>query len=134
MPSDDACRSFAERATIVEEGSAVIAIPEQVLAGYPVGLRHETAICSSCGSPLHETDIAFAYGYRPVETADWTVPRLYCHGCVPSRIRSPTLGTTEVLVGGRLGTITLPTSRTHRHCLTELALRAVSPPTEGTDP
>ena len=106
----------------------------QVLTGHPVGPDPDTAFCIGCGAALHETDIVFAYAYRAADSVQWDVPRVFCHGCVPDRIRSPTLGTVEVLVGGRLGTITLPTSRSHRLCLTELAVRDDSPATEGCPP
>ncbi len=134
MSNDEFCRSLTELATALGNGPAVIATPEQVLTGHPVGPRADAAFCIGCGTPLHETDIAFAYAYRCAESAEWTVSRLYCHGCVPDSITSPTLGATEVLVGGRLGTITLPTVRRYRLCLTELALQSFSPATEGCPP
>ncbi|ADB60131.1 hypothetical protein Htur_1241 [Haloterrigena turkmenica DSM 5511] len=134
MPGDDSCRHQAPRDSVRDDKPTVIASPEAVLAGHPVGPRSNGAVCIGCGEALHETDIVFAYAYRCTDAADWVVLRLYCLGCAPARIRSPTLGVTEVLVGGRLGTITLPTARTHRQCLTELQSRAVSPPTEGGPP
>jgi len=134
MPSDNACWSRSTTDSAINDETAVIATPEAVLAGHPVGPRSNGAVCIGCGEALYETDIVFAYAYRCAEAADWIVSRLYCLECAPSRVRSPTLGVTEVLVGGRLGTITLPTARSHRLCLTELALRAFSPPTEGCPP
>ena len=131
MTRSGADRSLSEVAATLNDGPAVIAPPTQVLTGHSVGPRPDGALCSSCGAPLHETDVAFAYAYRRAESAEWTVSRLYCYGCAPSTIRSPRCGTTEIVVGGRLGTIALPTSRTHHQCLTELALRAFSPPMEG---
>ena len=134
VPSDDSCRHRSLRDGAPDGETTVIATPEGVLAGHPVGPHTNGAVCIGCGKALHETDIVFAYAYRCAEAADWIVSRLYCLECAPSRVRSPTLGVTEVLVGGRLGTITLPTARSHRLCLTELALRAFSPPTEGYPP
>ncbi|MDS0475688.1 hypothetical protein [Natrinema sp. 1APR25-10V2] len=134
MPSDDACRHGSTTNSTHDDEPTVIATPEAVLTGHPVGPRSNGAVCISCGEALHETDIVFAYAYRCAEAADWIVSRLYCLECAPGRVRSPTLGVTEVLVGGRLGTITLPTARTHRQCLTELQSRAVSPPTDGCGP
>ena len=133
MSIDDTCR-YPSSEENLHDGPVVIASPDQVLTGYPVGSRVNTAVCSNCNAPLHETDIVFAYAYRCVESAQWNVPRLYCYGCAPDTIKSPTLSTTEVLVGGRLGVIKLPTSRTHRLCLTELAVRAYSYSTEGYSP
>ncbi|MCU4975388.1 hypothetical protein OB955_22085 [Halobacteria archaeon AArc-m2/3/4] len=134
MATDDRCRPPVELAEPLEDEPVVLATPTQVLTGHQVGPRADAAICIGCGDPLHETDIVFAYAYRCAEAADWAVSRLYCFSCAPKTIKSPTLGTTEVVMGGRLGTIALPTLRTHRLCLTELKIRAVSPPTEGCPP
>ena len=130
MAAND-CRRY--RADYREEPT-VTATPAQVLHGHPVGPKPDAAVCIGCGAPLRETDIVFAYAYRCADAAQWDIPRLFCHGCAPDRIKSPTLGTTELLVGGRLGSIALPTPRSPRLCLTELALRAFSPPTEGCAP
>ena len=130
MAADDRCRDSADH----REEPTVTATPAQVLHGHPVGPKPDAAVCIGCGSPLHETDIVFVYAYRCADAAQWEVPRLFCHGCAPGRIRSPTLGAAEVLVGGRLGSITLPTSRSARLCLAELSLRAFSGPTEGCSP
>ena len=134
MTRSDADRPLSEMVATLEDGPAVIAPPTQVLTGHPIGPRPDGALCSSCGAPLHETDIVFAYAYRCTESEEWSVSRLYCYDCAPTTIRSPRYEATEVIVGGRLGTIALPTSRTHRQCLTELALRAFSPPMEGRPP
>ncbi|WP_306059973.1 hypothetical protein [Natronococcus wangiae] len=134
MSINDVHRHLAEMNETLENGPAVIATPIQVLQGHPVGPDLHTALCSGCGTPLHETDVVFAYAYRCADSVQWDVPRVFCHGCAPNRIRSPTLGTTEVLAGSRLGMITLPTSRSHRLCLTELEIRAFSSPTEGCPP
>ncbi|WP_394740096.1 hypothetical protein [Natronococcus roseus] len=130
MAADDRGRPCAAH----HEEPIVTATPAQVLHGHPVGPKPDAAVCIGCGSPLRETDVVFAYAYRCADAAQWDIPRLFCHGCAPGRIRSPTLGTTEVLVGGRLGSIALPTPRSPQLCLTELALRAFSPPTEGCAP
>ena len=133
MPGDDICQQRVPRDGADDE-TTVIATPEAVLAGHPVGPRANGTVCIGCGETLNETDIVFAYAYRCAKAADWIVPRLYCLECAPRRVQSPTLGVTEVLVGGRLGTIALPTARSHRLCLTELALRAHSPAQEGCAP
>ncbi|ELY63489.1 hypothetical protein C489_18796 [Natrinema versiforme JCM 10478] len=134
MTSDNAGRHQSTTNGALNNETTVTATPEAVLAGHPVGPRANGAVCIGCGEALHETDIVFAYAYRCAEAADWVVSRLYCLECAPSRVRSPTLGVTEVVVGGRLGTIALPTARSHRLCLTELAVRAYSHPTEGCAP
>ena len=134
MPSDDACRRQSTMNGALDNETMVTATPEAVLTGHPVGPRANGAVCIGCGEALHEVDIVSAYAYRCADAADWVVSRLYCLECAPARIRSPTLGATEVLVGGRLGSITLPTARTHRLCLVELKMRTFSPPTEGCAP
>lgn len=102
----------------------------QILTGHVVGAETTTIRCMVCGDELHSGDIVFAVASRCVEKRCWVVPRLYCVGCAPATIESPTLGVTEALVGGRLGTLSLPTTQTHHLCLTELAVRGFSPPTE----
>ena len=134
MPSDDGCRQRASKDGTCHNETTVIATPEEVLTGHPIGPHANGAVCSGCGEALHEADIVFAYAYRCAEAVNWTVSRLFCYGCAPSRIQSPTLGTTEIVVGGRIGTIGHPTPRTHRLCLTELAVRAISRSTEGSKP
>ncbi|MFC4438565.1 MULTISPECIES: hypothetical protein [Natrialbaceae] len=134
MPTNDVYRHLTELSETLENGPAVVATPAQILQGYPVGPEPDTVLCIGCGTALHETDIVFAYAYRCADSTRWDVPRLFCRGCVPNRIRSPTLGTTEVLVGGRLGTIAFPTPRSQQLCLSELTTRAFSPPTEGSEP
>lgn len=134
MPVDETSGCLAERPASLEDGSTVVATPTQTLAGHPVGRQPHAAVCIGCGATLRETDLVFAYAYRCADSRAWTVPRLFCHGCAPDTIRSPTLGATEVLVGGRLGSIALPTSRRARLCLAELSLRAFSGPTEGCSP
>ncbi|TYL35937.1 hypothetical protein CV102_25005 [Natronococcus pandeyae] len=99
-----------------------------------VGPEPDTALRIGCGAALYEADIVFASAYRWADSTRWDVPRLVCRGCVPDRIRSPTLGTTEGLVGGRLGTIALPTPRSQQLCLTDLTMRAFCPPAEGSEP
>lgn len=134
MPGDETSGCLAEGLESLEDGSAVVATPTQTLTGHPVGRQPHAAVCIGCGAILRETDIVFAYAYRCADAVQWAVPRLFCHGCAPDTIRSPTLGATEVLVGGRLGSIALPTSRRARLCLAELSLRAFSGPTEGCSP
>jgi len=112
----------------------VPATPTQVLRGELVEAGVNGARCTLCEASLDETDIAFAYAYRCAEAVQWNVARLFCWGCAPPAIQTPTLGATEVVVGGRLGMITSPTTRTQRPCLTELEVRAYSPPTEGSQP
>ena len=113
---------------------AVIATPVQILPGHPVGTPPHPAVCTICGTRLGETEIVLAYAYQCRGSRLWNVPRLFCWGCAPDAISTPTFETAEVLVAGRVGALSLPTSRSHRLCLTELAVRAYSPPTEGAEP
>jgi len=132
MTADNHRHSFAKTSPTYENGRSVISTPKQVLQGHPVGSKSNTTLCIGCGMALHETDIVFAYACRCADSVEWDVPRVYCYDCAPDKISSPTLGTTEVLVGGRLGTIAFPTPRNQQLCLTELATRALSPPVEGS--
>jgi hypothetical protein len=108
-------------------GSASIV---QILTGHMVEVDSEVVRCTGCDEVLVAGDIVFAYAARCVEACRWTVPRLYCVGCAPSEVISPTLGVTEALLGGRLGTQSSPSTQTHEHCLVELALRDWSSPNE----
>lgn len=123
------CLADAVRGTANEQ--LVSSTVKQVLTGYVVGDTSKSAQCTVCGDDLQAGAIVFAIATRCVEQQSWDMPRVYCVGCAPATIDSPTLGVTEALVGGRLGTLSLPTTRTHHHCLTELAVRAYSPPTEA---
>jgi hypothetical protein len=97
----------------------------QLLTGQAIG---ETASCSMCESKLDLSDVVFAYACRRINRSHWTVRRLYCWGCCPTRIESGTLSVTEAIVSGRVGTRTDPTARETKLCLTELVVRDYSPP------
>lgn len=112
----------------------VSATPEQILHGLSVEHEHPPTACIGCSSRLVVGDIVFAYAYLGAGYDEWEIPRLYCRSCTPSGITTPTLGVMEVLVGGRLGTVTTPTMRRHQLCLTELTVRDESPPNEGAEP
>jgi hypothetical protein len=104
---------------------------EQILTGIVISDDSGVVRCTSCGDVIAATDIVFAYASRCVGEVEWRVPRLHCVGCAPAVVHTPTLGVTEAIVGGRLGTRSRPTARTHRSCLAEIAVRSYSPPTEG---
>ena len=123
--------SVGESATACGEERVASSTIEQILTGVVVSEGSGVVRCTSCNAVIGATDIVFAYAARCVEQRAWRVPRLYCVGCAPASVRGPTLGVTEVILGGRLGTRSCPTARTHRSCLAELAVRAYSPPTEG---
>ena len=113
--------------------SMVAATPEQVLHGHSVEHEHAPTACIGCSSRLVVGDIVFAYASLRAGFDEWEITRLYCRRCTPSGITTPTLGATEILVGGRLGTVARPTTRRHQLCLTELAVRDESPPTQGAE-
>ena len=104
---------------------------EQILTGLVLDRESGVIRCCVCDAVIGATDIVLGYAARCVEAAAWDVQRVYCFGCAPATVRSPTLGVTEAIVGGRVGTRSCPTERTHRSCLVEVTLRAYSPPTEG---
>lgn len=130
MTSDN-ISSTDTSATSCSSKQAASSTIEQILTGIVVSDDSGVARCTACDDVIAATDIVFAYASRCVEKREWRIPRLYCVGCAPATIRTPTLGVAEVVVGGRLGTRSCPTARIHRSCLTEIAVRSYSPPSEG---
>ena len=116
------------------ENAKLTATPEQLFTGTELGLPTLEAICRSCKQTLHEGDSCAVYVYQPAADVQWYTRRCYCDDCVPETIRTPTLGTSEALVHAILGTIASQSQQTYRLCLTEITLRAFSPPTEGSEP
>lgn len=72
----------------------------QVLTGYQLQEQR----CSYCKNTLQEGDPVSAYAVQYAGDDAWSVPRLYCQGCRLT-ITDPTLGATELLADGRLGSI-----------------------------
>lgn len=112
----------------------VTTTPGQVLTGLQVGLPDLRTVCSTCGDEFREGQAVFVSAYRTADAPTWDLVRCACPGCAPADIEHPTLGVTEALVRARLSVVSLPSSRTHRHCLTEVEPVAFSPPTEGSQP
>lgn len=112
----------------------VTAIPGQLFTGYQVGFSDLREVCIDCAELLREGDPLVSYASQPAETTPWEVQRCYCAGCAPDDITVPTLGTSELLMKARLGTVALPRQRTHRLCLVEVEYIAFSPPVEGSEP
>jgi hypothetical protein len=115
-------------------GHEVTADPTQLLTGRPVGVYADHVVCTGCTTQLVEGRAITVYGYRRAESLDWDLRRCYCADCAPATIGEPTLGVTELLARAWLGTVALPRTRTHRLCLTDVEIAAVSPPSEGTKP
>ena len=112
----------------------VAAAPDQLLTGLPVGLPTLTVYCVECKEKLTAGQTIVVYGYRAAERERWDLTRCYCEACSPSGIRTPTLGTTELLARAQLGTTSFPQSQTPQLCLTDVVLLAYSPPREGGCP
>lgn len=112
----------------------VAATPDQLFTGRQVGFSDLREVCIDCADLLREGDGLVSYAARPAATARWETQRCYCADCAPDDIVVPTLGTSELLVQARLGTVALPRQRTHRLCLVEAEPLAFSPPTEGSEP
>jgi hypothetical protein len=112
----------------------VSATPAQLLTGLPVGLPTLYAYCVGCHARLTEGHCTVVYAYRAAERATWDLGRCFCDACAPDTIEAPTLGVAEVLVRAELGTVALPRTRTHRLCLTDVAVLADSPQSEGERP
>lgn len=101
----------------------------QLLTGTAIS-EAATYPCSVCGTSMSVGDVVFAYAGRRQDCSRWLVRRVYCWGCAPKQIISPSPGVAEAIVGGRIGTRTDPTPRVSQLCLTELAVRDFSPPEE----
>lgn len=90
--------------------------------------------CTGCDRELHDGHPVTVYASQPAEADRWGVPRVYCMDCGRDEIRTPTLGTTEVLATAWLGVASLAACQVHRLCLTCPEVVAYSPPEEGTRP
>jgi hypothetical protein len=112
----------------------VTATPDQLLTGVTVGLPTLHAFCVECNKKLNASCSVVVYAYRTAESETWDLRRCYCPGCSPSRVRTPTLGVSELLVEAALGTVSSPHIQSHRLCLTAVEPLAYSPPREGTHP
>ena len=102
----------------------------QVLTGHAISDR-SPGQCVGCGEAFTVGEIVFATAERCVERTRWRVPRLYCWGCAPAVLESPTVGVSEAIIGGRVGTRLDPTGQVTQYCLTEIAIRAYSPASHG---
>jgi len=60
VPSDDVCWHQLAVNNAHDDEVTVIAIPEPVLAGHPVGPRANGAICIGCGETLYENETTYA--------------------------------------------------------------------------
>lgn len=108
--------------------SVVVATPEQLFDGHPVGPPSLTVQCSKCGSRLSEGDQVSVTARRRVDTPRWDVVHCRCPDCPPATIETPTLSVTEVHLNGRLGVVTDVTIQQHWLCLLEPTLNRVSDP------
>ena len=107
---------------------------EQVLLGLQVGHQQLHDFCCGCGRELHGGTRVTAYAYKPADAPQWDVARVYCQPCDHTKIETPTLGTTEVLVSGCLALTQLAARQTTRLVLSDIELQAQSPLTDGTSP
>lgn len=114
--------------------STLTGTPEQLFTGTELGLPTLEAVCQSCNQTLHEGAPCTVYVYQSADDVQWYLRRCYCDDCAPTTIQTPTLGTSEALIHAVLGTIASQSQQTYRLCLTEIVLRAYSPPTVGSDP
>ena len=108
--------------------------PAQLLEPITVGSPPECCHCTVCRTALRTGQQIGVYAYR-LESADrWDIVRIFCHTCTPDQLREGTLGVAELLVTGTLGTLSDPSTQSHRLCVTEVLTETVSPPTEGVQP
>lgn len=119
---------------ITEPPITVQTAPRQLLTGQVVGLPTGRVVCIDCGVQLQEGRAVTVYAYRVAENQQWDLQRCYCEDCAPASVAGPTLGVTELLAKAWLGTLSVPRTRTHEVCLTEIEVVAYSPPEEGCEP
>ena len=112
----------------------VFATPQQILSGLPVGISGGRPHCTGCRTAIGIGAGCRVYAYRAAEAREWDLARCYCSRCAPRRITTPTLGTTEVLVGARVGVVLAGGDPVGRCCLTGVELSRFSPPAEGHKP
>ncbi len=93
---------------------------EQRLSGMTPGTASTTVHCTACGGEIQVGADIVVYAQRRGEESVWRVPRVYCRPCFDG-IES-TLGVEEVIARARLGSVLIPTGRTHRPCVTEVSL------------
>jgi cytochrome c len=107
---------------------------EQVLTGLQVGALGSEGSCSSCGGVLRDGRCVTVYTYQCAGNNEWESPRVYCRKCHPDHVRTPTLGTAEIVASAFLGVTQLAAAQTTRLSLTEVELRDYSSPSEGAEP
>lgn len=107
---------------------------EQALTGLQIGLSGPVGVCCQCGRDLHDGHCVTVYAYRTAGHDKWNLPRVYCRGCGNDEIKTPTLGTTEVVATAFLGVLQVAAAQATRLVLTNVELVASSPPSEGTEP
>ena len=108
--------------------------PAQLLRPVPVGSSLTHCRCTGCHTTLRGGQQVGLYAYRLADADRWDIARVFCRDCTPERFVGPTLGATELLVTGTLGTVSHPATQSHRLCVADVLTRVVSRPTEGSHP
>jgi len=106
----------------------------QVLSGTRVGADPDGCLCTRCGRSLRAGTAVTLYAYRLPAARRWTVARIACGDCAATTLATPTLGTTECLLEGRLVTRSLPHRQTHSLCVLASESLTQSPPSMGAQP
>lgn len=106
----------------------------QLLTPVSVGAAPDRRYYTDCRQKLREGQQLGLYAYRVASARRWDIARMYCRECAPEGVVGPTLGATELLVTGTLGTVSNPATQTHRLCLAEVLTQTVSPPSKGATP
>lgn len=99
----------------------------QLLTGSPVAESR----CSYCKTTLQDGKPVGAYAVQYAGDDAWLIPRLYCEGCCPNSITTATLGTTQLLVTGRLASTMDTAAQQVIQTLTNVELITVSQPEVG---
>lgn len=112
--------------------SAIVAAPEQLFRGFPVGIPSADVRCSKCDTRLGDGDRISVLAYRTVDTPRWQLARWSCSDCASDTIATPTLGVTDIRLSARLAVISDVGTQQHRLCLVDPDVMAVAPPSAGT--
>lgn len=112
--------------------SAVVAGPEQLFNGFPMGKPSADVRCSECGTRLSDGDRIAMLAYRTVDTPRWQLTRYSCSDCASDTITTPTLGATDIRLSARLAIISDVGTQQHRLCIVDPDVVAVASPSAGT--
>jgi len=92
-----------------------------------IALGEGAAVCEVCGDELQEGDSLVAFAFRPAEQPAFEVGHVKCVDCRSEPSEFFTLGVCELMLDGRIGTCSDPTTQSSWSVLLAPQPRAVSP-------